>query len=183
MYNKDDAYKNLERINGWISNCDSKASVLIAVLGILIGCTSKIFESIKILKDLIEGNLQATTINITLTVFIIIFFLFYLFSIIVTVFHIVKTLYPKLDTKDFNEENLVDESILYFMNINNMGYKDFNKKTNIIDDKALLDDINSQCYINSCICSQKFIHVKKAIKWLIVTGGIAIILMIFIKLI
>jgi len=52
--NKDDIYKNLENINSWINNSDTKASIVLGLNGVIL---SIIFTNIKIHIAIIKKSI------------------------------------------------------------------------------------------------------------------------------
>ncbi|ASB89330.1 MULTISPECIES: Pycsar system effector family protein [Bacillus] len=170
-YNKDDAYKNLDRINFWISNSDSKASFVLAFLGIFIG----VLFSSEFLYDILKTIAQ---ILLAFDYKNIIFYLASLSLIILIVFlslfgiaskYILDSLRPNLDPNHFIEYDIKANSNLHFQSIAEKSFNEFYKENKQLEsEEDLIQDIESQVYINSKIATEKFTSFKKAMsftKW------------------
>ena len=181
----DDKYKNLERVNFWVTNCDSKVSYLITLQGIIL---TIIFTSSY------AGRLAVTfNYNLTFAGFgWASFFRFiesvslhsFILLILISLYNAYLTLRARLDPKIFNEPGLVTNSVLFFETIANRSFNDFqtDQPTNTNVNSTKLDnDIDSQVFINSKICQLKFKHYNltfKFCKFALVAGIIYIILTI-----
>lgn len=66
-------------------------------------------------------------------------------------------LIAKIDCTEMKEESLELDSKVYFENISkNNTYKGYKEKLYSLDEVSLMNDLTSQIYINSCICTAKF---------------------------
>lgn len=179
-FTKEDAYKNLERVNGWIANCDTKTAILFGVLGVIIGLTSEVFKVFGFLKNICAGSVEATSGNITLLVFQMISIIAYLISTILSFFNLINIVKARIEPKIYKN---VEKSILHFWSIQNKTCVNFIEDCQKIDEEQLIKDINKQVWINSKICNTKFYFYKKAIIYIIITSVLAIFTLILVKLI
>jgi hypothetical protein len=163
----------LDRINGWINNCDQKAGIILAFMGAIatIIITSDIVYRAKEslfhpIWDFLLNNANYSfslrkTIIILLLIIVSILF-------ILTIYQFLQVLKPRTKDKaqNSNSENYIpsDKSLLYFDSICKRSYDEYceNLKTVAYD-----KELSSQIYINSHICSEKFLHYKNGINLLI----------------
>ncbi len=174
--NKDDALNILDRIIGFVNSCDNKASIILGIVGVML---SIIFasDSIKELKNIIKSVLQSSN-------FIDYFYLFFLvlFSICLGygIFKLVLSLFARTNSLNMNHELLDLDSKLYFCHISkNNTYKQYKKKMLECNREDFLNDVLSQIYINSKICSRKYDNYNQGLIMTLV-GFIGFILSWFI---
>ena len=165
-YTKEDLYKKLELVNSWISNIDNKISFILGFVGIFIGFiiskgTPNIFIDISnmAIKDILTLNFgQVFSILIIITM--------YLTSISCLIL-LIMALKGKVNSKIYKEHKLKTNSLLFFGSIAKMNYSEYKEKCE--RDNQLINDINSQIYINSKICDYKFKLYNYSIKLLIIS--------------
>lgn len=183
MYNKrtssitkEDAYRNFDLINSGIKNIDFKISFLLIFVGIFIAFLSfngkpEIFNAIPIIdfknitnfpiKDLINLNFgQLFPILVVIILYILIISCFLLLLI---------ALKGKTSHKFYKEYKLKSDNLLSFENISNMNYAIYKRKCKTLNNYELINDINSQTYINSIICNFKYKLYFYSMKLLIVS--------------
>jgi hypothetical protein len=152
------------QIIGWTENCDTKASIMIAFLGI--------FVSIFFTSDYILKSIQSIVTPI-LTYWktgsgSFDFFTCVIFILLgVTIFFIsrsVLSLFNVLAGKIKCDE----DSIMFFYKIQDQSFNDFLKKIDVADDESIINDRYTQIYNCSKRCAEKFDKYNKAvaeIKW------------------
>lgn len=167
--NLEESIRNLERVNYWISNCDTKISFALAFAGILVGgffassiITDSLTGLVKKLLSLndIENNVNIPYVTITtvaLSAFII------LISISVTFLFLAM----KGKLKSDKQEGLPSTSTIYFGVIQSKSFVEFKKSVYEQSKDALTTDYLSQTYINSKIANKKFELYNKGIRFLI----------------
>lgn len=172
----------LDRVDMWIGSCDNKLGILIGIIGVVltICITSDSVNSflvfIKNLYVRVEGSkdIQAT------------FFLF-LFVIAVVLwalaaYFLVKALFVRINTEDFKQEQLHNESNIFFGSISARKYKDFKKsflsQTN--DDK--ISDVLSQIFINSNIAQIKHKYYNKGLFIVIIASLFTVVLLLLVSI-
>ena len=181
----DDKYKNLERVNFWVSNCDSKVSYLLTLQGIIL---TIIFTSSYAGRLVVTLSYRLTFNNFGLDSFLRFVEGMSLYSfiilILISLYNAYLTLRARLDPKIFQEPGLVTNSVLFFETIANRSFNDFQtdqQMTTNVNSPALDNDIDSQVFINSKICQLKFKHYNltlKYCKFALVTGLIYLIMTI-----
>ena len=153
--------QSLDRVNAWIGNCDQKAGFLLAIIGVLIAIifSSDFSQSI---VDTIVNPYREYIRNPELNEFRLIRFIYFIFilisviasfvSIIFALLSITAAIDIKIYKKDDCNSELVDNSLLFFGSISSKKYNDFRE----MSDVSYEDDLKSQIFINSNICTRKF---------------------------
>jgi len=152
-YQKDDAYRTLDRVNFWLNSFDTKASYLLAVIGIMgtILFTTEYFSTVN-LKDWYSWNF----IFNLLFILILLSFLSAAISLILCIKPMVKNVSP---------QRVEEHTILFYGSISEMEDRmDEMKKVNNFSKETIIDDINNQSYICSVICMKK--NRKIFIAWI-----------------
>lgn len=178
----DEMERCLDRTNMWIGNCDQKASFLLALVGVVItiiftsGATSKIMEVlvnpfIAYWRDNVGSFCFWRTLDaVLLIVGLVLAFvsmMYLLFSLMA------KTVYSR-----FQQPGMEQKSHLFYGHIASMSYDEF-CHSNV--DK--FNDMRSQVYTNSIICSDKFKNYKigaNAVLWALPILTIAFLLLLFV---
>ncbi len=172
----------LDRVDMWIGSCDNKLGILIGIIGVVltICITSDSVNSflvfIKNLYVRVEGSkdIQAT---------------FFLFLVVIAVvlwalaaYFLVKALFVRINTEDFKQEQLHNESNIFFGSISARKYKDFKKsflsQTN--DDK--ISDVLSQIFINSNIAQIKHKYYNKGLFIVIIASLFTVVLLLLVSI-
>ena len=173
---------DLERVNFWINNVDQKASLLLAVLGIIlsIACsTDKVFEIVfAALKPIIDALKHQDCIPI-LNILMVIMICICIWHLGKTILFILNAIKATTDPNSFKQKDLNTYSLLHFQSIDNRSYKSFQKYRLIQMEemKEEISDFLSQIYINSIICVNKFDNYDKGLHslkvflcWFLFTG-------------
>lgn len=162
-------WKVLERTDSWINSCDSKVSMLIGIVGVILTIfitTDSISKSCDFLKERITDVASEKAIS---SVIILILIAGALCLAGISLYHIFKVSIARINENKYKQENLKHDSNLFFGTVANRDYKDYHE--DFINESAdeQLRDIISQVYINSCIAKKKHHHYNKAIRWLLFT--------------
>lgn len=155
-----DAIDILDRTIDFVRNCDNKASIFLGIFGVVL--------TIVLTTDGVNNLVSIFDSAITQTSFCnVLYLLLMAGSVIITSFgltQIVRVLGVKVDFS--KEEGLDTDSKIFFEHITkNTNYLTYKTKLSNISDKEFLNDITSQIYINSCICSEKYKNYKCGLKW------------------
>ncbi|MCD2526304.1 hypothetical protein, partial [Bacillus licheniformis] len=154
---KEEAVQTLERINFWISNCDTKISFSLAFAGILLGgffssgiITGSLNKLMKGLKEIDKDTpyLKIQYLEITTIVLVV-----FIILMIVSLTYLFRGKKGSIDTGVFNEADLSKDSILFFGTIQNKSFISFKNSVIEIKKDDLVNDYLSQVYINSKICN------------------------------
>lgn len=167
---------NLDRVNMWIGNCDQKASFILAIIGVVLSIcfTSDLFAFIKgnIVSPIISALDNSTSISL-LTIFEALLLLMLFAFLIMSVFRMIFALRAKPDLQIISQPGMESNSMLHYQTIANMSYREFCEK-----EVHILNDLRSQFYVNSCICTSKFENYKRGVKCLEWSIIISIVLII-----
>lgn len=186
--NHDEASSTLDRINFWISNCDTKISFSLAFSGILLG---GFFSS-----SIISGSLNTFVTkminienapkgwNMVLLGGTTLVFLAFIICMIVAVTYLFRGLKGSIDTSVYQQPGLVTDSKIFFGTIANQPFQTFQQKATTNSQSDKLNDYLSQIYINSKICQRKFNLYNSGVQYLIYSTILFVvlnILFLFIK--
>lgn len=177
---KEEAVQTLERINFWISNCDTKISFSLAFAGILLGgffssaiITGSLNKLVKGLTEIDKDTpyLKIQYLGITTVVLVV-----FIILIIVSLTYLFRGKKGSIDKGVYNEADLSKDSTLFFGTIQNKSFIAFKNSMIGIKKDELVNDYLSQVYINSKICNKKFTLYNRGVNWLIASTVTFIIL-------
>ncbi len=151
----------LDRIIGFIDNCDQKANILLAFIGV-------------IMTILLTSNMSSKVQNLLIIPFVNYwkndigtfhcgrFLLFISITCVCffagcALYYLIKVVRPQIDNKG-------SKSRIYFGHISTMTFEEFKNRPQDYDYE---DDLLQQVHINSQICTRKFTNLRKAINYII----------------
>lgn len=172
----EEAKASLDRINGWINSCDSKAGTVLALIGVLL--------TIIFTNDGLTAMYNVLQKSIPPVNFCTVLYLGLLgISALVLGYgmaRLVLTLVARIDSNVYKEPGMITDSVLFFGKISNRAsYQIFQSDVLNMKKEDYLKDLLSQIYINSKIANEKHVNYNKGIKWTII-GFIAFIVMFLI---
>ncbi|MCI8654776.1 MAG: hypothetical protein HFJ48_02720 [Clostridia bacterium] len=183
---KEDSYKKLNLISSEIKNIDFKVCFLLALVGTFLAFLflkgkPDAFNSIPIInfknitsfpvKELANLNFgQVLPMIVIIILYVLIISCFIL---------LLLALKGKTSYKINKQYKLKIDSLIAFENIANMNYAIYKRKCKSLNNYELINDINSQIYINSIICNFKNKLYFYSIKLLIISFIIFCICQIF----
>lgn len=175
---KEQLEQNLERVNGWIGNCDQKASFLLALVGVVtaIICTSDIIGKVKeVLVDPFisywkcgAGSFDTDRFFLALTL------IGGMFCLLLAMCYLLLCLWAKTNYDKFNQFGIEEKSLLFYGSVAKMKYDEFRKASNDYE-----NDLQSQLYINSAICTKKFERYKIAVKFVFAAINLLVVALLF----
>lgn len=172
----EEAKASLDRINGWINSCDSKAGIVLALVGVLltiIFTNDGMAEMYKVLQNIVSPKNFCTILYIG-------FLLVSIFVLCYGIARLIFTLIARIDSNVYKEPGMITDSVLFFGKISNKAsYQVFQSDILNMTKEEYLNDILSQIYINSKIANEKYVNYNKGIWWTII-GFIAFIAMFLI---
>lgn len=174
LFSREDLIDRLNRHLEWIKSCDTKASIVLAVTGIFLTIFSSSI-SIKVLKEILANIFQNLSFS---NLLYLIIFLIGWGAFVYGVICLIKVLVPRLKNNIISDNELHDDSLIYFESVSNNTFVDFKNKMKTLNEENDKDDLLSQIYINSHICTYKYQHYSKGIKFTFT--GMAITLVLFI---
>ena len=157
----------LESVNSWLDNCDQKAGMLLAVIGVAI---TILFtgDFVKFIREYIftpfvefcegQGGHLFSWGRFTVFSLLVVAAVF----LIVSCFYLFKAIGANINYTKMYEENpgLVKKSYIFFGTISGMKYEDFKKNKVDYD-----EDLKSQIYVNSKIATNKFKNYNEGLSW------------------
>ena len=159
----------LDRIIKWIENCDSKASTILNVEGIILSVflvtdyIRKIYTIFKYMTD---------KLNIWTGLYLLIF-ISSISMILIGTTVLIRVLNAKINPNEYLTKGVKKDSLIYFASIaENESLESYSIKIKDCSPKEMEDDIISQIYICSLICKVKFDLYKKGV--VIVQSGFVI---------
>lgn len=168
----------LNGINQWISNVDTKSSIIFTFFGVIITIvfTSNIGNSIaNILSYKVADEINIITFSNSILYWLVIT----LFIVIVlSIYNFFQTLKGRINPNIYKQEGLNVNSNIFFGTIANKEYSKFEEEVNNETDTDILNDIHSQIYINSHIANRKFKFYNKSLLWTFIVFGIILLITI-----
>jgi uncharacterized BrkB/YihY/UPF0761 family membrane protein len=157
----DEAFNVLDRVIGFINNCDNKASI---VLGSTVAILAIIFssEGIRKIVDIISAILFSQTgkPSIGEAVYLVLLIVS-LALLLIGLVYLVLTIIARIKTSG--------SSAIYFGHITQLKDATAYKERVLSSTKEeLLEDILNQIYINSSICSCKYKHYNRGLKYTVI---------------
>lgn len=156
-----------EQVSSWINNCDSKASILLALMGVILSIVftsdfilSGITEQIKQVVDLIKGDVSICFCGIVFTFIILIILAFSIGYLICSLSKMIQVLYARLD--DSRDKD--NPSVSFYRSIAAKSFDEYKSIVNGITNESLVDDKLHQVYDCSCICTRKFTLYNEGVK-------------------
>lgn len=172
---KDDAYKNLDRVGYWLGNVDGKASYAIALASVLVGLFITDGTAAKVERCLFAPAGQpfsSQTVGALLTV---VSSLAFVCCSVGSIVHLLKALRASVSIEEFRKDSRGTNSVIFFGSIANMRYEEYVEATRDMSEEDLIADIDHQTYINSQICKRKFDHYSKGLRFLVVSFPLLVI--------
>lgn len=148
-----DLSEMLDRVSGWIEKCDSKVSIILSGIGIIVG--------ILLSKDYVVKIKEICCFMIDeKTVFSYIFLVLYFLSIIaicVGCVSLIFVLFARIRSDEYKSKKVKPDSLLFFGAIaQNKTFTSYRDKCTKWSEKEKIEDYISQIYICSLICSKKY---------------------------
>lgn len=156
-----------DTVNFWVNNCDQKAGILLAIVGVAITVImtsdfmkylrSYIFEPF---MQFCSGNLGLSFSWSRFTVFILL--IIAAIILITCCVFLFRAISANIDYEKMYKENpdLARTSYIFYGTISQMKYKDFKK-----GEVEFAEDLKSQIYVNSKIATAKFKNYKMGLEW------------------
>ncbi|MFW6016467.1 MAG: Pycsar system effector family protein [bacterium] len=154
---KEDALNILDRIIGFINNCDNKTSIILGIVGVML---SIIFtsNSVNELQSIIRIAIRSSNY-----IYLILLVLF-IICLVCGIFYLVFSLFARTNCSSLNQKCLDLNSKLFFHHIsNNNSFKEYKEKVLKCSKDEFINEIISQIYINSKICSKKYNYYNRGL--------------------
>lgn len=182
---KQDRLQNrLDRVIGWINNCDQKASILLAFIGVAFPLLVSSDFATNTYKELISDFLhyckKGEGAFSFVRFFCFIFTTLSVFGLGTSFVYLLNALLGRVSSLEYKESGLITKSFIFFGSLSKMTYSECNKGFRSQTKSNEIDDLISQLYINSKICQTKFDAYNKALCYLKL--GVLFLLATFITL-
>lgn len=166
------ATQTLERNIGFVTNCDNKASIMLAAVGVLLTIILT-NEGLKEISNIIDSCINAKTFCSFLH---LICFVLAAFIMAVGTYNLGSVLVAKTS----EEANGLDEvhSRIFFTGVRkNKDFNSYRSKFYSMEQKELLDELIAQIYINADIATQKYTKYNLGLKCTLI--GFLIFIIVF----
>lgn len=164
VFDMDTSFRTLEIVNSWITAADSKSSIFLAFIALIVGLSASTYG--KLSELLINGSILQIYL-------VMVFGGTYLIILGFTIFHLVSVFKARAKNVDIFSDNLFS-----FVSIAEMDDEDFIDKAKKVIDKTAHEMILSQISINSKIAKSKMRHFNKTLKFGIALIPLTIVLMV-----
>ena len=158
---------DLERVQNWIGNCDQKASILLATIGILFGIffsTDAVFNKIvKVPNELglLWNSCECLQIFVYSVSLLIVFATLVLIGL--SIFFLLKTIKSTINASDYEDAICNNNYKTFFGSISTIPYNTFLEERRHATNSERIEEFTSQLYINSKICNSKFEKYNKGL--------------------
>lgn len=160
----DNAYRTLENVNSWIISADNKSSILIALIGLLVGLSSGTYR--KIIDVILGGSSSAI-------IFAILILLIYLICLSVVLYNLVKVFIARLRIVGDSE----DANLISFISISQLSRDEYIGMSKNLTNEKLNEMLLAQINVNSKIALAKMKYFNLALLFSIVLIPLTIVLM------
>ncbi|QRV11493.1 hypothetical protein JR311_20025 (plasmid) [Bacillus velezensis] len=157
---KDNLIQRLDRHLDWIKSCDTKSSIVLAMIGIFLTLFLS-DQSLGLLKRIvIESTRNVNFSNVLYLIILIGSWCIFVYG----AYCLVKVLVPK-NKKVLDGEGLHRDSLYYFETTASNSFTEFKRRVLSENKDDELKDILSQVYVNAQICTIKYAYFKKGIRF------------------
>lgn len=140
-----------QRITFWISNIDSKISFALGVSGVLLG----FILSNQDLSKTLTKHIKLVKSNDLEIIILISLFCITITLLILSIWFFLRGLKAKIDSKNYKQSQMVSPSNIFWGDIAENDYFTYKYKLEHSEQIKWSEDMKTQIYINSCICSKK----------------------------
>jgi hypothetical protein len=151
--------EELDRLLDWIKSCDTKASIVLAVVGIFVaGFTSE--HSIKMLNTIISTSINNISFSNLLYLLLTAasWFIF-----VYGAYNLIRVLVPRLKKSVMVYEGTNQKSLYYFETISDRTFLEYKEQKMDRSAEEDIDDILSQIFINAKVSTKKYSFYHKGI--------------------
>lgn len=150
----DDTY---EYVSSWINNCDSKASILLALIGVVLSIaftSDYILDGIKdLVKDVIALFKGESATCVCASIILLLVLGFSIGFFIDSIRRLLQVLLARFD--DSRDKD--NPSIIFYRSIGAKTYEDYKERVEDIKEDDFIDDKLRQVHDCSKICTSKFL--------------------------
>lgn len=165
VFEKEDSFKTLEIINGWIGSIDTKASFLLAYVAVVMGfVVSKGVPNV--FREPVPSPMTACYV-----LGLVLVSLLYI-ALVITVILLMGVITARIK----HETNGM--SMLFFGDIAKLSLNDYKEKILNRTEEELIKDILEQVHTNSKICLKKAEYYKWSIRFSFISTALYMICMV-----
>jgi len=171
---KNNLIGRLDRHLDWIKSCDTKASIVIAGIGLFLTIFTSEHSLIgigAILKVVVEKLDFANFLFLLL-------FLSAILLILYGCYNLIRVLVPRLKKEVSQIVTTGGNSLYFFETIADRDFSSFKHNIRQEDEETEIEDIISQIYINAKICTIKYRYYGKGIRFSFI--GISMLIIMYI---
>jgi hypothetical protein len=159
-FDNEELFQILDRIILWIGNCDTKASIFLGSMGVVIG----VLLGTDYVTFMINTCKALQTYPPSALIAFVVPFVFSIVLMIVGVFFLLLSILPTTTIGEYPKKDVYLDSLLFFTTIaSNSGVDELTNKILSSTDASKSKDIISQIYVCSIICSLKFKRYKRGV--------------------
>lgn len=171
---KNSLISQLDRHLEWIKSCDTKSSIVLAVIGIFL--TVFTYEhSINMLNVIISRSIKS--INFSNLLFLFLFTVSWC-VFIYGAYCLIRVLIPRLSKEVLAYDGIQTDSLYFFENISKNTFSEYKEKVINRKEEDEITDILSQIFVNAQICTIKYSYYSKGIRCAFI--GISGVLVLYI---
>lgn len=160
----EELHQMLSLVKDWISNCDSKVSILLSGIGVFIGffLTSDYQDNlVNTAKFMLETDIVILAI---LACAYVCFSIGSLAALIYGYWNLIKVITARLDPDEFKNRGIYSDSLIFFTSIAKYAtLAEYKERLEKCSKEQMELDIISQIYICSLICNIKFCRYEKGL--------------------
>ncbi|MDF9761077.1 hypothetical protein OKW24_002850 [Peribacillus simplex] len=154
MNSKEDLEREYQRIIFWINNIDTKISFAIGASGVLLGfilsnadLSKTLKEHYKTLKLWDDSSINSGILFLLFGITIVL--------LVSAMWCFLSGLRAKIDPKKYHQPQMVSPSNIFWGDISKNNFYSYKYRVENYQIKDWEQDMQTQIYINSCICNQK----------------------------
>jgi len=157
IIDKENLFQVLDRNVVWIENCDTKTSIILGGIGVILGivlASDYVSKIATIFQNMIDNMGFWPGLYIILSIVS-------MCGIVVGVLFLLQVLVAKTDTHELSDKGISGNSLIFFSSIaKQKSVQDYKAKLMDCSENDWIDEIISQIYICSLICDKKFRNYK-----------------------
>lgn len=149
---------DLDRIQIWVRNCDQKSSILLATIGVLFGLvfSTESISKLKRMCHIFYSSNEHGCWQIIGFIVLLILFILTLLSVILTISYLLMAIKSRTDPTKIIKGYRQNKSKTFFRDISSISFDTFKNERISSTNEERIEELISQLYINSRICSIKF---------------------------
>ncbi|AND43191.1 MULTISPECIES: Pycsar system effector family protein [Cytobacillus] len=154
MLSKEDLELEYQRIAFWINNMDTKISFALGATGVLIGFIFSNEDFSKTLENHSKTLQLWNESSIKSAVFFVLFGLT-IILLVAAMWCFLNGLKAKINPRKYKQPHMVSSSNIFWGDISKHNYFSYKYRMDNSESNDWVKDMQTQIYINSCICAQK----------------------------